>query len=220
MRKSITVVLSTALFLGGCATGHPPRPTTPVYGRAPGYQPAPPPPYQPTYQTAVPPYGVVSASQAPPYAPAQPPYPPQPAYPAPAQYAAAPPQYSSPPYPYPAPQPQYQPASVDPQQAQIRDTEECKQWAYQQTGFEGGADAAKGAVVGGAVGALGAAALGAAIGAIAGGGKAAGKGAAIGAVAGGLGGAAIGGTYNYSRSKDGYEQAFAACMKGRGYLVP
>jgi uncharacterized protein YcfJ len=108
---------------------------------------------------------------------------------------------------------------VDPQQAQIRDTEECKQWAYQQTGFEPAKDAATGAVVGGAIGAIGAAAVGAAIGAIAGGGRGAAKGAAIGAVAGGVGGAAIGGTHNYSKSKEGYEAAFAACMQGRGYAV-
>lgn len=211
MKRTLSVVLVTGIVLGGCATGQPPRPTTPVYGRAPAYGPPPPP---------------AVVYQAPPqYAPAPPPPPP-----APAQYTPPPPRpvvrQAPPPQPVyqhqqhaqPA-QPQYaQVQYADPQQ-QGRDTEECKAWAYQQTGFEGGTDAAKGAVVGGAIGALGAAAAGAAIGAISGGKKAAGKGAAIGAVAGGVGGAAIGGTYNYSKNKEGYEQAFAACMKGRGYAV-
>ena len=45
------------------------------------------------------------------------------------------------------------------------------------------------------------------------------RGAAIGAAAGGLGGAATGGGYKYTKSKEGYEKAFAACMTGRGYSV-
>ena len=47
----------------------------------------------------------------------------------------------------------------------------------------------------------------------------AGTGAAIGAAAGGIGGAGVGGTCNYSKSKDGYDRAFSACMSGRGYTV-
>jgi hypothetical protein len=46
-----------------------------------------------------------------------------------------------------------------------------------------------------------------------------GTGAAIGAAAGGIGGAGVGGTYNYSKSKDGYDRPFSACMSGRGYTV-
>ena len=200
MKRVLASLLVTGIALGGCATGQPPHPTTPVYGRT---YPAGPPPvvYQAPPQYAPPPAPVA-------YRPA----PVQTALPPPAGRPAPPPPAA---YPTPAPT---QPPYTDPQQ-QARDTEDCKAWAYQQTGFEGGADAAKGAVAGGAIGAIGGAAAGAAIGAIAGGGKAAGKGAAVGAVAGGLGGAAIGGTYNYAKSKEGYEQAFAACMKGRGYVV-
>jgi len=43
--------------------------------------------------------------------------------------------------------------------------------------------------------------------------------AAIGAAAGGIGGAGVGGTYDYSKSKEGYDRAFSACMSGRGYTV-
>jgi len=42
---------------------------------------------------------------------------------------------------------------------------------------------------------------------------------AIGAAAGGIGGAGVGGTYNYTKSKEGYDRAFSACMSGRGYTV-
>jgi len=41
----------------------------------------------------------------------------------------------------------------------------------------------------------------------------------VGATVGGLGGAAGGGTYQYSKSKEGYDRAYAACMQGRGYAV-
>jgi len=99
---------------------------------------------------------------------------------------------------------------------QTRDTADCQAWAKQQTGFDPLTDSAKGAGVGALVGAVGGAAAGAAIGAATG---RAGTGAAIGAAAGGIGGAGVGGTYNYSKSKDGYDRAFAACMTGRGYSV-
>src|SRR5215470_15619982 len=82
---------------------------------------------------------------------------------------------------------------------QSRDTAECQNWAKQQTGFDPLTDSAKGAGVGALVGAVG--------------------GAAIGAAAGGIGGAGVGGTYNYSKSKEGYDRAFSACMSGRGYTV-
>jgi hypothetical protein len=99
---------------------------------------------------------------------------------------------------------------------QARDTSECQAWAKQQTGFDPLTDSAKGAGVGALVGAVGGAAAGAAIGAATGN---AGTGAAIGAAAGGIGGAGVGGTYNYSKSKDGYDRAFSACMAGRYYTV-
>jgi len=102
------------------------------------------------------------------------------------------------------------------QAQQARDTSECQGWAKQQTGFDPLTDSAKGAGVGALVGAVGGAAAGAAIGAATGN---AGTGAAIGAAAGGIGGAGVGGTYNYSKSKDGYDRAFSACMSGRGYTV-
>jgi hypothetical protein len=99
---------------------------------------------------------------------------------------------------------------------QARDTSACQAWAKQQTGFDPLTDSAKGAGVGALVGAVGGAAAGAAIGAATGN---AGTGAAIGAAAGGIGGAGVGGTYNYSKSRDGYDRAFSACMSGRGYTV-
>jgi hypothetical protein len=39
------------------------------------------------------------------------------------------------------------------------------------------------------------------------------------AAAGGIGGAGVGGVYNYSKSREGYDRAFSACMSGRGYTV-
>jgi hypothetical protein len=97
-----------------------------------------------------------------------------------------------------------------------RDANDCAFWAKQQTGFDPAMDSAKGAGVGALVGAVGGAAAGAAIGAATGN---AGRGAAIGAAAGGIGGAATGGVYNYSRSKDGYDRAYASCMGAKGYSV-
>jgi len=38
-------------------------------------------------------------------------------------------------------------------------------------------------------------------------------------VIGGVGGAVGGGAYQYSKTKEGYERAYAACMQGRGYTV-
>lgn len=97
-----------------------------------------------------------------------------------------------------------------------RDQNECQAWAKQQTGFDPVTDTAKGAAVGGVIGALGGAAAGAAIGAATG---SPGKGAAIGAAAGGLGGAGVGGGYAYTKSREGYDKAYAACMSARGYEV-
>ena len=101
---------------------------------------------------------------------------------------------------------------------QSRDTAECQNWAYQQTGYAP-SGTARGAGVGGLVGALGGAAAGAAIGAATGGGSGAAQGAAIGAAAGGVGGAVTGGASAYTQDRQGYNRAFAACMQGRGYYV-
>jgi hypothetical protein len=99
---------------------------------------------------------------------------------------------------------------------QARDTSECTLWAKQQTGYDPATETGKGIAVGALIGAASGAALGAATGAVTG---HAGSGAAIGAAAGGIGGGAIGGGYQYSRSKDGYDRAYSACMGGRGYSV-
>ena len=69
----------------------------------------------------------------------------------------------------------------------------------------------------GAIGALTGAAIGAAGGAIAGGGKGAGKGAAIGGVV-GAGGGALYGLNENRRDDERYRDAYAACMRARGYL--
>jgi outer membrane lipoprotein SlyB len=84
-----------------------------------------------------------------------------------------------------------------------RDTNDCQFAAKQQTGYDPAMDTAKGAGVGAAIGALGGAAAG----------------AAIGAATGAVGGAAVGGGYKYSKSKEGYEQAYATCMSHKGYQV-
>jgi hypothetical protein len=98
-----------------------------------------------------------------------------------------------------------------------RDTSHCEMWAKQQTGYDPVGDTAVGAAVGtligGAVGAGGGAAVGAASG------GSVGRGAATGAVVGGVVGGVAGGAYKYSKSKEGYDQAYAACMSGRGYTT-
>jgi hypothetical protein len=109
------------------------------------------------------------------------------------------------------------PARGQSPQQQARDASECQSWARQQTGYDPGTDTARGAGLGLAIGAIGGAATGAALGAATGGG--AGRGAAVGAVVGGVGGTAAGAGYGYTRSKDGFDRAYAACMAGRGYSV-
>jgi hypothetical protein len=106
------------------------------------------------------------------------------------------------------------PAKGQTPQQQAQDTSECQTWAKQQTGWDPATSTAKGAGIGLAIGALTGAAAGAAIGAATG---HAGTGAAIGAAAGGVGGAAYGGTSQYGKGQEGYDQAFGACMSGRGY---
>ena len=99
---------------------------------------------------------------------------------------------------------------------QARDAGECQTWAKQNSGYDPAVETAKGAGVGLAVGALAGAATGAAIGAASGN---VGRGAAVGAVVGGVGGTAVGAGYQYSKTKDGYDRAYSACMTGRGYSV-
>jgi hypothetical protein len=98
-----------------------------------------------------------------------------------------------------------------------RDTTHCEEWAKQQTGYDPVAETAKGAAVGtllgGALGAGGGAAVGAASG------GSVGRGAATGAVVGGVVGGVAGGVYQYSKTKDGYDKAYAACMSARGYAT-
>ena len=86
---------------------------------------------------------------------------------------------------------------------QLRDQNDCMLIAKGQTGYDPATETAKGAGVGALIGAVGGAAAGAAIGAA--------SGATIGAVG--------GGAYQYSKSKEGYERAYANCMIGRGYSV-
>src|SRR5215470_16017882 len=97
-----------------------------------------------------------------------------------------------------------------------RDTADCQAWAQQQTGYDPVTDTAKGAaigtLIGGALGAGGGAAVGAATG------NNVGKSAAVGAVIGGVAGGVTGGAYKYSKSKDGYDNAYRTCMSGRGYV--
>jgi len=116
----------------------------------------------------------------------------------------------------PAPSVYVYPAKGQTPQQQAQDTGECQTWAQQQSGWDPATNTAKGAGIGAVVGALGGAAAGAAIGAATGN---AGTGAAIGAAAGGIGGAAYGGTSQYGKGQDGYNQAYSACMTGRGYTT-
>ncbi len=109
------------------------------------------------------------------------------------------------------------PAKGQTAEQQARDNNECQLWAKQQTGYDPATETAKGVGVGAAIGAITGAAAGAAIGAATGTGAA--TGAAVGAVVGGVGGAAGGGAYQYSKTKDGYDRAYGACMQGRGYTV-
>lgn len=91
---------------------------------------------------------------------------------------------------------------------------ECQVWAKQQSAFDPGTETAKGVGLGAVIGALGgaAAAIGAATGDP-------GRGAAIGAATGGIGGAGIGGGVAYTKNKEGYDRAYAACVTARGYVV-
>jgi len=109
------------------------------------------------------------------------------------------------------------PAKGQTVEQQNHDVQECLAWAKQQSGYDPTTETAKGAGVGLAVGAVAGAAVGAAVGAATGAG--AGRGAAAGAVLGGVGGGVGGGAYQYSKTKDGHDRAYAACMQGKGYSV-
>ena len=108
------------------------------------------------------------------------------------------------------------PAKGQTPQQQAQDNSECQNWAQQQSGYNPTADTAKGVGVGAALGALGGAALGAAVGAAAG---SPGTGAAIGAAAGGVGGATYGGVSQHGKGEGAYNQAYTACMGGKGYTT-
>ena len=102
-------------------------------------------------------------------------------------------------------------------QQQQTDEASCNNWATQQTGYQpSGSSSSDGGIVSNR--ALRGAARGAGVGAIAGviGGNA-GTGAAIGAAVGGL----TGGIRNQDEKsqQNDFDQAFAACMEGKGYSV-
>ena len=136
------------------------------------------------------------------------------------------------------------PAEGQSRDQQERDEFECFRWARDQTGFDPMATPtatspppSQEATRGGAGrGAIAGAATGAIVGGITGGRSGAGRGAVIG----GGGGALFGGmrresqrnqqaqernqwereqVANYSRARNEYNRAFAACMSGRGYIV-
>jgi hypothetical protein len=98
-----------------------------------------------------------------------------------------------------------------------RDTAHCEAWAQQQTGYDPVGETVTGAAVGTLLGGALGAGTGAAVGAASGG--SAGRGAATGAVVGGVVGGVAGGAYKYSKSREGYERAYAACMAGQGYTT-
>jgi hypothetical protein len=108
------------------------------------------------------------------------------------------------------------PAQGQTVEQQAQDTSACQNWAQQQSGYNPTTDTAKGVGIGAAVGALGGAALGAAVGAAAG---SPGTGAAIGAAAGGVGGATYGDVSQHGKGQAGYDQAYSACMSGKGYTT-
>ena len=102
-------------------------------------------------------------------------------------------------------------------QQQQRDESQCSSWANQQTGYQpSSSSSSDGGIVSDR--ALRGAARGAGVGAIGGliGGSA-GTGAAVGAAVGGL----TGGIRNHDEkaARKDFDNAFAACMNGRGYSV-
>lgn len=99
-------------------------------------------------------------------------------------------------------------ARNDPNERRIyADLAECKQLAHDASGLNA-REVGGSTLLGGAVGAAAGAALGAATGN-------AGRGAAIGAASGGLGY----GIYKSLQGDEGFKQAYARCMEGRGHRV-
>lgn len=90
--------------------------------------------------------------------------------------------------------------------------EDCNRYAAQPTTKDKTLEVVKDSAVAGLVGA----AVGAAGGAIADGGKGAGKGAGIGGVV-GLGAGALYGLNENRKNDERYREAYAACMRSRGY---
>jgi hypothetical protein len=90
--------------------------------------------------------------------------------------------------------------------------EDCNRYAAQPTTKDKTLEVVKDSAVAGLVGA----AVGAAGGAIADGGKGAGKGAGIGGVV-GLGAGALYGLNENRKNDEKYREAYAACMRSRGY---
>lgn len=100
-------------------------------------------------------------------------------------------------------------ATARPSQSTIND---CNRYATQPTTKDKTVEIVKDSAVAGLVGA----AVGAAGGAIADGGKGAGKGAGIGGVV-GLGAGALYGLNENRKNDEKYREAYAACMRSRGY---
>jgi len=112
--------------------------------------------------------------------------------------------------PAPAPGPGSAPAPLVPTAAV---GEACNQYAAAHVGRQ---DKTQEVVKDGAIGAVVGAVMGAAGGAIADGGTGAGKGAAIGGLV-GVGGGALYGLNESKQHDQRYREAYAACMRGRGY---
>jgi len=105
------------------------------------------------------------------------------------------------------------PASPAPRVPTQEAIDACNRYAAEQAGQQDKAmQVAKDAVIGAVAGA----AVGAAGGAIAGGGKGAGKGAAIGGVL-GAGGGTLYGLNEAKKQDERYRDAYALCMRARGY---
>jgi hypothetical protein len=110
----------------------------------------------------------------------------------------------------PAPPAVAAPAPAVPAQAAV---DACNQHASSVAGPH---DKTTEVIKDGVIGAIAGAAVGAAGGAIAGGGKGAGTGAAIGGVV-GAGGGTLYGLNENRRHDERYREAYASCMRGRGY---
>ena len=126
---------------------------------------------------------------------------------------AAPSRVATAPAPHPARAPRVAQAPAAPAVPTQDVVEACNRYAAGQVGEQNKTteivkDTAIGAVVGAAVGAAG--------GAVAGGGKGAGKGAAIGGIVGGGGGALYGLNEN-KKHDEKYKEAYAGCMRSKGY---